>query len=241
MKRDPIGGTLAETQDRELAYWARDGIHDFDRHLPFYRRVFPFAAIDYATARVLDVGAGAISVFEREAPAGANVHPYDPLAEDYNRIAPDKKFAIRDQLPAEPATLITFFNMLDHLERPDEILAHFAAHLAPTGRAWIYCHLDRPFAPEEHPQEFRFWQMAPLVSRHFRIVRSGIIREGRLFPYAWWAICEPRRPSMTEPVAVAAHVARAGAFYARFHAERAVVKGIKLIGLRRLLPEELQF
>jgi hypothetical protein len=81
-----------------------------------------------------------------------------------------------------------------------------------------------------------------LVRRFFDIERCGLVREGRLFPYAWWAICRPRtRRTIARAAADTVHVAVCAAHFARFHGLRAIIKTMKLAGLRRVLPHDLQF
>ena len=67
--------------------------------VPLYDELFPIRTLDYSRTKVLDVGAGPISVFEPIAPEGAAIVPYDTLAREYNKLLPHKKFAIRDSLP----------------------------------------------------------------------------------------------------------------------------------------------
>ena len=184
-------------------------------------------------------------MFEGMAPASASVDPYDTLADEYNLLAPIKKFRVHAEIPRPRYSLITMFNVLDHMDAPEELLAHLAPRLGDNGGMWMYVHIGRPFSPEEHPQVYA--QASPLshvdriamVSRHFSIGRCGLTREGRLFPYAWWAICRARGAlgRWTQPL----HLARCSADFARFHGARALVKGMKLAGLRRLLPSELRF
>jgi SAM-dependent methyltransferase len=237
------GRPHADSQSRELHYWEHSGgVAHFDLHLRYYQRVFPFTAVPFNSARVLDVGAGAVSVWERMAPASASIVPFDPLADDFNRIAPDKKFPIRSELPAGPFDLISIFNCLDHMDAPSELLAALRPRLAPGGRLWIYVHIDRPFDPDEHPQLFRFWHPARLVSEHFRIERCGLSRETLVYPYAWWGICSPKRGgAVAAGLRTAAWTVVCGAYYARFHATRAAIKALKLLGLRRLLPPPYRF
>lgn len=229
-----------ETQASELAYWEdHGGVKEFDLHLPSYSRVFPISDLDFTTLRILDVGSGPISIFEAVCPADAYVVPYDTLAAQYNRIAPQKKFPVRDTIPAEAFGLITLFNMLDHMDSPGELLEVLTSHLEANGRVWIFVHLDRPFSPAEHPQKFRFWRMAPLIEQYFSIERCGLTREGK-FVYAWWGICRPKdgTPSRMRQIVL---TARVGLTYARFHTRRAAIKAVKVAGFRRWLPKALQY
>ena len=104
---------------------------------------------------------------------------------------------MRATLPPDKFTLITLFNCLDHMDRPDELLAALAPNLAPDGRLWIYCHIGRPWGADAHPQDFRFWDLVTLTDTSFRLLQCGLIREGRLFPYAWWSICGSRTSAPT--------------------------------------------
>ncbi len=237
------GRPSADSQAMELDYWeGKGGLAEYDLHLRFYRQVFPFAAIDYAHQSILDVGSGPVSVFERIAPEAAAVTPFDSLGDEYNRIAPAKRFPVRSQLPDERFDVVSAFNCLDHMEAPAELLEALVTRLKPDGRVWIYCHVDRPFDPAEHPQCFRPWQLVWLTGRYYEIERCGLIREGLLFPYAWWGI--GRRRTLSGPLS-AMRVTRwtlvCGALYAWFHSKRAVIKAMKLAGLRRLLPELYRF
>ena len=207
-----------------------------------YERLFRMSALDYSALRVLDVGSGPMSAFEPVAPAGADITPFDTLAAEYNRAAPNKKFPIRDQIPRGRYSLVTLLNCLDHMDAPEELVDEVALLITDDGELWVYCNIDQPFDPKLHPQDFGAGDLIRLVERRFRIKRCGLVREGRLFPYAWWAVCAPLAGA--KPQRVARRVfwtARCAITYARFHATRAVIKGIKLIGLRPLLPKELRF
>jgi hypothetical protein len=228
------------SQSKELEYWVGRGLDEWDLHLQQYMKVFRFDVLNYSHVRILDVGSGPISVFERVAPPGAQIHPYDSLAQDYNRIAAEKKFRILDRIPAAKYQLITLFNCLDHMEDPAELLAALRQHLDEHGELWIYCHLDQPYSPDEHPQKFRFWQIIALIARYYDIKECGVAREGRLFPYAWWGVCGANRGK--RPILrTAVFIVRCGGTYSRFHAKRAAIKLLKTLGLRRLLPPDLRF
>jgi hypothetical protein len=130
------------------------------------------------------------------------------------------------------------------MDDPEELLLTLERYVEPRGEIWIYSNIDRPYDQELHPQDFKFWQIVLLVHRHYDIVRCGLVREGRLFPYAWWAVCRSRRrwPSPALRLLWAATlVAWCGRQYLAFHSKRAAVKAVKLVGLRRLLPRDLQF
>jgi SAM-dependent methyltransferase len=216
------GRPAADNQAAELAYWAERGIEEFDHHLKYYRAALPLDRIDYRATRILDVGSGAISVFENIAPATAAITPYDTLAADYNRIAPGKKFPISGVIPDTPFDLITLFNCLDHMDEPGELLTALRPRLAPTGHLWITCHVDRPWGEAEHPQDFRFWHLIALVQREFDLVTCNLIREGAYYPYLWHCIARPRTQGGAARLAATAFFnLRCALTYARFHACRA--------------------
>jgi SAM-dependent methyltransferase len=206
-------------------------------------RALPFESIDYSRTVILDVGSGPISIFEKIAPPSARVIGYDSLADDYNRLITEKRFPIVSRLPAEPFGLITSFNCLDHMDRPDELLNALVPSLEPGGHVWIYVHIGRPWEPELHPQDFRFWNLISLMNRPFRLLRCGLVRDGLLFPYAWWGICRDRTSKRTfiERPREAFWNAVCAMHFASFHGIRAVVKTLKVIGLRRILPEAYRF
>lgn len=206
--------------------------------------VFPISELDFSSLKILDVGSGPISVFEAIAPKGAHVIPYDSLADEYNRLLPNKKFSIRKEIPGGPYDVVSNLNCLDHMDDPAEMLEMLKAHLAATGELWIYVNIDRPYEPELHPQDFRFWSLTALIHRHFAIVKCGLIREGRLFPYAWWGICRERRASAlgaSRSPWLALLILKCALEYGWFHGVRAAVKAVKLVGLRRWLPADLRF
>jgi len=222
--------------------WASRRQHDETDHHALYARLFRPARLAWDATSVLDVGSGPLSVFEEFAPDGANVVPYDTLGERYNALVPTKRFPIVTAMPEGPFRLVALLNCLDHMDAPAELLAHVAPRVAPDGRVWIYCNINQPFDPALHPQDFRFWHLIVLVGRVFDIEQCGLVREGRLFPYAWWAICQPRTAaSPWRPVRQAWHVAVCGLAFARFNAIRAGVKGVKMAGFRRILPRDLRF
>ena len=207
-----------------------------------YERCCGISKIDYTRERILDVGAGPISVFEAAAPPAADVVAYDTLAAEYNRLVPHKRFPITDTVaPGATFTLITLFNCLDHMEQPAELLEWCRHRLAPRGRIVIDCSVDQPFEPELHPQDFKFWQLVQLTSRAFLIERCGLVREGPLFPYAWWGVAHPRQEGTRDTLQQGWHIGSCGAAYARFHGLRALVKLAKMLGFRRFLRREWQF
>lgn len=239
------GRPSATSQQGELESareWVRREYTPEAERNPIYDRLFHPERLDWATNSVLDVGAGPISYFDHFAPRGADVVAYDTLADGYNSLIPSKKFPIVAVIPPRRFRLLTILNCLDHMDAPRELLAHVEAHLDACGQVWVYCNVGQPYDPALHPQNFSSGDLIDLVGEFFDIERCGLIREGRLFPYAWWAIGRPRRRgSVGRAVAGLFHRLRCGAQFARFHGTRAVVKGTKLIGLRRLLPTELQF
>jgi hypothetical protein len=239
------GRPSVESQRGELesarSWVTRDYAPEAERN-PIYDRLFHPEALDWTTTTVLDVGAGPISYFDRIVPAGADVVAYDTLADEYNPLIPDKKIPIVASIPPRPFKLVAILNCLDHMDAPGELLAHVAPHLDPSGRVWVYCNVGQPYDPALHPQNFSSRDLIDLVGTFFDVERCGLIREGRLFPYAWWAICRPRtRGAIGRAVSHTLHQAVCAAQFARFHGVRAVIKGMKLIGLRRVLPKELQF
>ena len=244
--RAPAPGRPSDAaQDGEFEsarHWVQTAYAPEAERNPIYDRLFAPAAIDWTSARVLDVGAGPVSVFEAPAPPGADVVAYDTLAPRYNALVPGKKFPIVDTIPPGSFSLISILNCLDHMDAPAELLELVAPRLAPGGTAWIYCNIDQPFDPTLHPQDFRFWDLVLLIGRFFDVQRCGLVREGPLFPYGWWAVCGPKRRGRLAAAAAAVRfILRCGVQYAGFYAARAVVKAIKLAGGRRLLPKPLQF
>ncbi|MGE3400948.1 MAG: methyltransferase domain-containing protein [Vicinamibacterales bacterium] len=241
----PPGRPSSAAQDGEFEsarHWVNTAYAPDTERNPIYDRLFTPRAIDWAAARVLDVGAGPVSIFEDTAPAWARIVAYDTLASRYNRLLPDKKFPIVDRIPPGSFSLISVLNCLDHMDAPAELLETLVPRLAPGGTVWIYCNVDQPFDPTLHPQDFRFWDLVLLISRYFDMRRCGLVREGPLFPYGWWAVCGPRRRgTVARAVVAAGFILACGIQYAAFYAARAVVKGIKLAGGRRLLPKPLRF
>jgi Methyltransferase domain len=227
-----VGRPGEYAQSKELEYW-RDHAHKvgYDIHLSTYMRLFPFSSIDYTRDSVFDVGSGPVSSFESIAPADATVVPYDPLADEYNKIVKNKRFPICGSIPARRFTLITLFNVIDHMHQPSELLEELTNHLEENGSLWLYVHIDRPFTPAEHPQCFRFWQIIPLVGRYFDIQYCGLTRQSGLWPYAFWAICKPRQKA--RPFRSAPFIAKLGIQKYYFHFVRLVYKVARLTGLKR--------
>lgn len=252
MARPPVtrlpGRPSHEAQTGELEAARRWVAEEYkpegERNL-LYDRLFAPAQVDWQRVSILDVGAGPVSIFEHVAPAGAAIVAYDSLAEEYNKLLSRKKFPITSTIPPARYRLITILNCLDHMDDPQELLAHIAPHLHEDGEVWIFCNVDQPYQPDLHPQDFRFWQLIDLTGRFFDIARCGLVREGRLFPYAWWAVCRPRSTSagrrLVEMLRRAAFNLKCAAQYGWFHGVRAVIKSVKIVGLRRFLPRELQF
>jgi SAM-dependent methyltransferase len=230
----PPGAPPADAQRGELKYWVDRGLQEWALHLPFYRRVFALDRIDYDSTAILDVGSGPISVFEALAPSSARLTPYDSLAEDYNRIAPSKKFPVTGTLPDRQFDLITMFNCLDHMADPAQLLEALESRLCPqTGRLWIYVHIDRPFSPVEHPQDFRFWDVIALVQRRYDLMASGLTREGDLYPYAWWGVAKSReRGVLRRTISTLGWNMSCAAAYARFHGRRGTRKALRVIGTK---------
>lgn len=235
MNQSP-GNPQAFSQEMELMYW-ESHLEQWQLHLPHYRRVFPLETIDYSVTSILDVGSGPVSVFEAVAPKQADVTPYDTLAMEYNRLESAKRFPITASIPSRKYNLITLFNMLDHMDEPDDLLDVLVGHLAADGRLWIFVHLDRPFSPAEHPQCFRFWSLPRLIAPRFDIEFCGIQTEGKLYPYAFYAICKARS---AQPQSALGHIFKLGTRYAHLHARRAVVAIARWTHTLPLLPSTLR-
>lgn len=236
-------GDTAQRGEFEAAReWVQSAYEPEGERNPIYDRLFNPAGVTWTSTSVLDVGAGPVSIFEHVAPPTADVIAYDSLAAEYNGLVPHKKFPITATIPDRAFDLVAILNCLDHMDDPDELLAHVVPYLHDRGTAWIYCNIDQPYDPRLHPQDFRFWQIIALVGRHLDIDRCGLVREGHLFPYAWWAICRPRR---RRPATRLFRHARfnvvCAAQYTWFYAVRAAVKAVKILGGRPLLPKELRF
>ena len=210
-------------------------------HHGLYEDLFHPATIDWSRTSILDVGSGPLSMFEEFAPAQADITPVDPLGEGYNQLVPVKKFPIQVSMPDRQYGLVACLNCLDHMDAPEQLVEHMAPRLAPGGTAWFYCNIGQPYDPILHPQNFRFWDLIFMIGRHFEIERCGLVREMRLFPYAWWAVCRSRPSEGSSATRQALHLAVCAVTFARFHHLRALVKGAKLIGLRRFLEPELRF
>ena len=212
---------------------------------PLYDRLFALEQVDWQRVNILDVGAGPVSIFEHIAPPGAAIVAYDSLAEEYNKLVPRKKFPITTTIPPAHYRLIAILNCLDHMDDPQELLAYVAPHLHEDGEVWIFCNVDQPYQPDLHPQKFHFWHLIDLTGRFFDIARCGLVREGRLFPYAWWAVCRPPSTSagrrLVEMLRRGAFNLKCGTQYGWFYGVRAVVKSVKILGLRRFLPRDLRF
>ena len=163
------------------------------------------------------------------APPSARITAYDTLAAEYNRIAPGKQYPITDTLPEHRYDLVTLFNCLDHMNDPGELLRALRTRLSSHGQLWIWCHIDQPFSPEEHPQDFRFWHLVSLVHGHFDILKCGLTRDGKLYPYVWWCIAGVRREAPVRAVWKAYHTMRCAITFARFHARRALVKAGRIM------------
>ena len=236
------GGYNKEISRFELEYWENfGGVEDFDRHFSAYSKCFPILDLDFDRETILDIGSGAVSVFEKTAPEQASITPYDLLADDYNRIAPNKKFAIHNHIPEQSKfSLITLFNMIDHVVDPAEILAFANRHMEKNGRLWLAVHLYQPHGPKGHPQNFSCGGIVDLVSKHFRIDRCGVIRESVPIPYLWVAELSKIESSQS-PLRLVWFKFKLYLVYAKYQCERAGVKGVKLFGLRSLLPKEWQF
>jgi len=186
------GSPTENGQQGELSFWQHYPEAWID-NLAHYRPVFPFESIDYSR-EILDVGSGPKTVFEEIAPAHARIIPADTLADEFNRLMPDKRFPVVATIPARKFRLITLFNMIDHMERPEELLAQLVEHLAEDGELWLYVHLDRPYDPVEHPQCYRFWQVAPLMQKFFTIKSCGI--ENRIPSInGFWCVCTQKGKS----------------------------------------------
>lgn len=236
------GGYDEKTSKFELDYWENYGGTDiFDLHLSTYSSYFPILKLDFGRERILDIGSGAVSVFEKYAPDHAKIVAYDLLADDYNRIAPDKKFTIQDQIPEEETfSLITLFNMIDHVINPAEILEFANQHLEDNGRLWLAVHLYQPHGPIGHPQNFSCSSIVDLISIHFRIRKCSVIREGIPVPYLWVAELSQRDKQQSFTVLFMFKLMTYFR-YAMYQSSRAAVKLMKRAGLQSLLPQQWQF
>jgi hypothetical protein len=126
------------------------------------------------------------------APPDAKVIPCDTLADEYNQLIQQKRFPIIPTIPPRRFSLITMFNMIDHMDRPEDLLAQVAQqHLEKDGQLWLYVDLDRPWDESKHPQCFRFWQVAPLMQKFFTITTCGLDSKASNLN-AFWCICRPK-------------------------------------------------
>lgn len=233
------GRPAEETQSAELRYWRTRGLADWEVHWKRYLPYFPFESLDFGRHSFLDVGSGPLSILERLAPKDADVVACDALADAYNALVPEKKFPIVRDLPSRRFSRVFLFNMLDHMEDPAGFLREVRDRLADDGEIWLHVHINRPFSPEEHPQKFRYWRLSRLLQESLDLESVRLRCDGRLWPYAWCAIAVPRRRSAPRRAfdrLLADLVVTVN--YAGFLGRRAVVKGMKLLGLRRLLPVE---
>lgn len=234
------GKTTSDHLKFELNYWERfGGDKRFDLHLPAYENIFPMDELDYGKEAILDVGSGAMSVFEKIAPKDADIIPFDILADDYNRIAPDKKFQIQNNIPGQSSfSLITLFNMLDHVDDPEDLLGFVASHIRNDGRIWIAVHIGQPHGALGHPQNFSCRSVSRLVTKFFSIQSCGVIREGIPIPYLWFAVLKPKNmPGQNRFMGELLVSIK----YYRLQAVRILIKALKLIGLRRMVPKDWQF
>ncbi len=233
------GETNSEAMKFELNYWEKYGVAQHDLHLPTYFSIFSFGRIDYAHESIMDVGSGPISVFEEIAPASASIMPFDILADEYNRLVPEKKFMIHNQVPEDrPFSLITVFNMLDHVDDPDDILEFLQPLLHEDGKIWLAVHLYRPHGVVGHPQKFTCRSIVSLLSKYFSIESGSIIREGVPLPYMWYGVLLPKEERGRSRLSL---ILRNYALYFRFQLTRIIVKVLKVFGLRALLPQAWRF
>ena len=90
--------------------------------------------------------------------------------------------------------------------------------------------IDQSFSTVEHPQNFRFWDVIALVRRRYDLMACGLIREGELYPYAWWGAGKTREcGALRQTIGTIGWSLSCGTAYARFHAHRATRKGLRLI------------
>jgi hypothetical protein len=231
------GKTVTDNTKFELDYWEKyGGVKKFDLHLPIYQKIFPMMNLDFEKEVILDGGSGAISVFEKLAPANAKIVPFDILASDYNRIVPLKKFQIQNEILRESSfSLITLFNMLDHVDDPEDLLIFVSSHLRNNGRIWMATHIGQPHGKLGHPQNFSCRTLIRLVSWFFSIQSCGVIREGIPIPYLWFGILGPKSiPGQN----IFINEILLSMEYFRLQASRIFFKVLKLIGLKRILPLE---
>jgi hypothetical protein len=242
MTQDVYGRPTSASQAAELGYWERNRLEHWNQDWRRYLEFFPFHEINWTTHHVLDVGSGPVSILEYVAPPGARVSAFDALAEDYNRLFPDKRVAIVDSLPVGPFDRILMLNMLDHMADPEELLLEIRKRLSADGEIWLHVHVERPYPSDEHPQHFQFWQLNLLLSRYFQLRRVRLFRDGPVWPYAWCAVCGPRRGGALERAFAIAWAdvvcAVARVWFLIF---RTAVRATKKLGLRRILPAHLRF
>lgn len=237
-----IGKPSARSQSGELEAareWVGAKYDSGWTGVPLYDAIFGLSNVDFSSLRLLDVGSGPISVFEPFAPENARVTAFDSLAAEYEGLIPGRKFPIRSSMPDQEFEIVALLNCLDHMDEPEALLAAACGRLAADGRLWVFANIDRPYEPELHPQDFKFWTLIAMMQRHLRIVDCGLVREGLIYPYAFWAICEPGRAGLSGLTAIWWN-AKCGASYAWFHAVRAVVKLLRIAGLTNLLPKPLR-
>ena len=223
----------------ELGYWEQRGVNEHDLHLGTYQSSFFFDRIDYARESILDVGSGPISIFENIAPEGASVMPFDILADEYNRLAPEKRFMVSNQVPkGNSFSLITVFNMLDHVDDPEDILGYLQPLLRDDGKMWLAVHLYRPHGVTGHPQKFTCGSIVSLISKYFSIESCSIIREGIPVPIMWCGVLRPKEKSGRSSMTV---VLLNYFQYSRMMFTRIIIKALKILGMRALLPKPWQF
>lgn len=233
------GKTDRESKNFELNYWISKGVHSHELHLETYRRGFPLNQIKYNKEAILDVGSGAISIFENIAPLNAGITPFDILAEEYNKIIPDKKFQIKCELPEDDTySLITIFNMIDHVSDPEDLLCFLQRRLREGGKIWLAVHLYRPHGIKGHPQKFTCKSIVDLLGKYFSIESVTIIREGVPIPYMWCGILSHKNAELNMRWRA---VLKGYVQYLWFQVPRVHAKFMKIIGLRFLLPQRWRF
>lgn len=236
------GGYDQRVSEFELDYWTNfGGVERFDLHLEAYRHCFPIDGLRFESESILDIGSGAISVFERVAPSTAKITPYDLLADDYNAIAPNKKFAVQNVLPGGATySLVTLFNMIDHVVSPDEVLRFAADHVSPGGRVWLAVHLHQPHGATGHPQNFNCSSVVNLLSVRFHIRRCGVIRESVPHPYLWHGELVPKTEPQS-PLVLGWFKIETTLALLWMQAVRVAAKAVKIVRLRGLLPRVWRF
>ncbi len=154
-------------------YWYR-------RHLAVYEWIAPRCS----GLEVLDMGCGegyGTAVLAEHAARVTGVDA-DPDAHEHavRRYGGPGRYFVRDRVErfAAPCDAIVFLQTIEHLERPDEVLAHFRSLLRPGGLVYVSSpnvltlapagapRSDNPF----HVREYRADELRALCESHFEHV-----------------------------------------------------------------------